>query len=530
MPRHISSSETDCPSPAVPPVDGSAAPTPRGPSAAAFFRQHLRAGVVMLIGLPVRLHRDEQGVISMLSLCVIFGFTMLLGMLINVGRSVDSKIRLQNTADAATYTGGVVIARGMNAVAFSNHLLSEVFALTAYMREGRDRNAETFVPKILEAWQKMGEVFSQSTFQKFARLGRATGPKVGIEQRLVKAFGDLTELKSQMTLPALESILGQPGNPQSQVIPEFQRTVVQAIPEAAQLAMTEIARRHLGTANNSRRANGSVLWRVGESNVGPVGDSGETSPLMRTLPIVDPSPQGNDAQQWGGAQQLQAAARQQRDELARMYLDQWIRDNSFDLGPFEREAFSQGGKVSGKMSQFINLWRLYTHAQLQRLLNQEFPQSNLPHVYRPCQNCPSGGGIDLDGDHGFVGVAYSGGGDPFFPGLFQNRQGGEPSDRMAFAQVQVFLPLPRFRTSNACGPWMCPSYDWYGNQSCNLCTDNWPTTWNLYSQNWTVKLMPVRTPQLQTILQRPPGQYAPGNRPPSLSGLTPNDLRVLNTH
>ena len=60
-------------------------------------------------------------------------------MVMNVGRHVDGKLRMQNAADSAAYSGGVVLARGMNTLAFTNHLLCDVFAVTAILREARDR-------------------------------------------------------------------------------------------------------------------------------------------------------------------------------------------------------------------------------------------------------------------------------------------------------------------------------------------------------------------------------------------------------
>src|SRR5262249_22183589 len=95
------------------------------------FASHLAA---RLRALP----RDERGTISIMSVVTIFSLTLVLGMVINAGRQVDEKIRLQNAADAAAYSGGAVMARGLNALAFSNHLEAEVFALVAYMRAGRD--------------------------------------------------------------------------------------------------------------------------------------------------------------------------------------------------------------------------------------------------------------------------------------------------------------------------------------------------------------------------------------------------------
>src|SRR5262245_48899231 len=92
--------------------------------------------------LLLRLHCDEQGTISIASVFALMLFAFLLGMVINSGLQVDHKVRMQNAADAGTYSGGVVIARGMNTLAFTNHLLFDVFALTAYLREA-DRQVQS---------------------------------------------------------------------------------------------------------------------------------------------------------------------------------------------------------------------------------------------------------------------------------------------------------------------------------------------------------------------------------------------------
>src|SRR5947207_15891325 len=99
----------------------------------------------------IDLHRDERGSISLATVFALLLLTMLLGMVINVGRQVDNKVKLQNAADAATYSGGVVLARGMNSLAFSNHMLTEVFAVTGFMSKGRDLKAEPLLARSLRA-------------------------------------------------------------------------------------------------------------------------------------------------------------------------------------------------------------------------------------------------------------------------------------------------------------------------------------------------------------------------------------------
>jgi len=66
------------------------------------------------------LHGDDRGSISIVSVFAVLFLAMLLGMVMNVGRHVDGKLRMQNAADSAAYSGGVVLARGMNTVTFTN--------------------------------------------------------------------------------------------------------------------------------------------------------------------------------------------------------------------------------------------------------------------------------------------------------------------------------------------------------------------------------------------------------------------------
>ena len=131
------------------------------------------------------MHADERGSMSIVSVFAVLFLAMLLGMVMNVGRHVDGKLRMQNAADAAAYSGGVVLARGMNTLAFTNNLLCDVFAVTAFLREARDQNSASYTPKILAAWSKVAPVFSSSGFPKFTALGSAIQQKVPLEQQMV---------------------------------------------------------------------------------------------------------------------------------------------------------------------------------------------------------------------------------------------------------------------------------------------------------------------------------------------------------
>ncbi|MSR59656.1 MAG: hypothetical protein EXS05_18775 [Planctomycetaceae bacterium] len=512
----------------------------------------------------VNLHRDERGTISLLTVVTVIGLMLVLGMVINVGRHIDDKVKMQNAADAAAYSGGVVLARGMNALSFSNHLLCDVFALTAFMREARDRNAESMVPEILDAWATIGPIFSKSEFPKFRSLGQAITHKVPLEQELVRSYSDMSAATSKLVLPVFEYVLSE------RLIPEFQRAVVQTLPHVAQQATNEVARRH-GLKPPQRKQVG-VLWRT---RAEAVGYPDERDPVTRTLPAIDPEPgqSGNapdavpdphpdplagadfDFQAIPNGADYLARATQQRDHLARVYLEQWTADR---LRFFAAEA---------KMSQFINLWRVFTCGQLDRLL-AEYPSSNLPHVMRLLE-----GGRDaetlrvsedvyaidqyLDTNFMFLGVVYRPQFKETFPGFFRNPL---ESDPLTFAQVHLFIPRPRMvrmsgqgggsgtssaTDSNIGGglgidvsipqPAADPGHGGAGGQGTDdWLTEGWPPHWDLLNQNWTVQLVPSTTARLAQILQTKPPDLALSQpltvKLPRLGSATSQTLRNLNGH
>ncbi|MCA9055153.1 MAG: hypothetical protein KDA75_15030, partial [Planctomycetaceae bacterium] len=255
---------------------------------------------------------DERGTISILSTFALLMFTMLLLLVTNVALQVDDKVRMQNAADAAAYSGGVVIARGMNAVAFTNHLECDVLGLVAFLREARDQNAIQLVPVILQQWRQMANRFSTAQFAKFVPLPVAIPDKADKEEELALAWSEMAYAAADYALPVFEHILGTPENQQTGVddhlIPRFQRDVLVTVPTLAQEVTNEVALRHgvpsgqttavgpMVRNNPTSAANGrspmyGVLWRTA---VMPVGIADETDPLTRTLPIVDPEPYQGD--------------------------------------------------------------------------------------------------------------------------------------------------------------------------------------------------------------------------------------------
>lgn len=466
------------------------------------------------------LHRDERGAISLLSVFSLLLLTMLLGMVMNVGRQVDRKVRMQNAADAATYSGGVMLARGMNSLAFTNHLLCDVFALTAYMREARDRDAESVTPAVLAAWGNMAPWFASSPFPKFAALGQAIPQKIPLETEMVRAFSEWSAASSMFILPTLEEILA------AELIPQYQRAVVMTMPQVAQTATREIARQH-GLLDGGRGDLQATLWRTTQQAVG-FNDEGPGAWMTRTLPAVDPV---GDLPQ--STIDYVGISVRQRHDLSHRYLNAW---NDVTLHAFDTDA---------KMSQFSNFWRGFTCGKLDQLLNHEYPDRNLLFVIRtPRDYIVDRQGL-LQREFHWLGIAYRSHLRQTLPGLYHNPM---TADDQAYAQIAMLIPRRRLVNYR---PAMPPPGGLYGGvpgdigppatsgktstslgENRQVWWVRWQSNsreWDLLNQNWTVQLVPATTASLGALLSTQPPGLA-GVRVPSLQQFAPQDLHRVNMH
>ncbi len=445
---------------------------------------------------------------------------MLLGMVLNAGRQADGKVKMQNASDAAAWSSGIVLARSMNTLAFTNHLLCDIFSLTAILREASQHNAEQMVPPILAAWTKVGPVFSKSQFAKFKALGPAITAKVPMEQKMVTAYGNWNAATANLVLPLWEQILAQ------QLIPQFQRALVSATPQLAQTAAAEIARRH-GLGSPERGPMTGMVWHAATGV--PLQDP------TTALPVVDPQ----------SSAQYQQIATQQRNSLANTYLNQW---NNATLTGFDQFA---------KMSQFAALWRGFTCGQLNKLLNQDYPNTNLPFVIQTPPNQSGDKNPYLETNFKFVGVVYWPQLHETLPGLFKN---ANRNDALAFSEFMLFVPSRRLVRNWSGGgggspPGMsiggapgdtitlpasggrAPAQGGGGASTWNVGRLPTPTNWDLLTQSWTVKIVPAISGGIPTILQTsPPGISIVANgqqrgiMPPQLGGLSQQQLNLINTH
>jgi len=521
-----------------------------------------------LMRCPMNLHRDERGTISILSVFAVLMLAMLLGMVMNLGREVNNKVQMQNAADAATYSGSVVMARGMNTLAFTNHLLCDVFALTAFMREARDRHSEPLVPEILAAWQQAGQVLSGAEFEKFRRLGPAIQQKIPDEQQMVTSYLAWATASSEAVLPMLEEVLSR------QLIREYQNAVLDYTPGLAQIAANEAAIRHglmrdgtistqrgplqarlMGASREALRMSAAMgAWNLqGLANALPeeayLGAPG--------LPAIDPlEPAGQDSYVW--PEGARNEARQERRELAFNYLSQWNNE--------AMPAF----RMLGKMSQFSELWTGFTCGQLEQLL-AENAEKNLPLLIMPGAAAASAASAGerngfLEAGYTFMCVVYWKPSPGFGPRWFSPPVVG---DNVAFAQGMMFIrqnrlikvfhgggggggggappgipiggvpgefvELPPLGEPQAPVPPSGGGGGGGGEITWTVVRESLPTHWDLWNQSWLVQLVPATHPALASALKFQPifdfsGQPAQDVALPDFSGLTAEDLSVLSHH
>ena len=111
------------------------------------------------VKLAHRLHEDQHGAISVLGVFTIFFLTLTLGMIFNIGKQVDEKLRMQNAADAATYSIVGMKMTGLGRIEKTDgewHLILDQTACPIGRNILRDRIAIVFKPtvggKAVSAW------------------------------------------------------------------------------------------------------------------------------------------------------------------------------------------------------------------------------------------------------------------------------------------------------------------------------------------------------------------------------------------
>jgi hypothetical protein len=200
------------------------------------------------------------------------------------------------------------------------------------------------------------------------------------------------------------------------------------------------------------------------------------------------------------------------------------------------------------MSQFGALWRSFTSGHLKSLLDEEYPDTNLPFMIRTERRDIVDRNWHLDRFFSFVAVTYWKKVPEMIPGVFDNPTA---SDSQAYAEVRLFVPRSRLiwirrrhrSTVEPIGgvpgdfPPMPGLED--TDSSADRGAGSWivgrrsiPQQWDLLNQYWTCQLVPATQASLSEILQTQPPLKA-GNQDfvlPNLGGLDSEDLGRISPH
>ena len=507
-------------------------------------------------------HRDEQGAMTFVTLFTVLMLAFLLGMILNVCRLADAKIRMQYAVDAATYSSGVVMARGMNSLAFTNHLLCDVFALTAFLRVGSTVDSENpnapdeLALRLADAYLEVGQQnFNIPDLPKknWRNLPAALAFGGSQNRAMVETFSAWVKDFSDAVLPSLEMVL------EDELIPKYQQMLTTTIGEMVQQTAHDVATRNIG---GNREGMSAAIWRSSNKNktinawqFGEAVDA-ETPP---GLPVVDPKYPPRHA---FDPAFYRRTARAQRERLAKTYLDQWNNEKLL--------AFNH---LDG-MSQFTTIWRGFTEKALERLLEEDDvgKNKNLLHVIwtpnyiqenakvlsahltedlrpilsfgfsRQDRNTRQDRNNELGDCYTFVGVVKQKQFSPFMPSLFTNPLSGE--QRLTFAQGLLCLTAPRLITSTFRAPCckltvhdptatiadgtfqitegsISSHIEYSGPMITDEVRQHHGIEWNLLNQNWQFKLSPTRFYGLKQILAK---------NDPAFQRLQQDDIDRINTH
>ena len=77
------------------------------------------------------MHADENGKVSLLASLLMLALVALAGLIGNTGHAAKEKLETQNAADSISYSSALWMARGMNALTATNHMLGEATAIAS---------------------------------------------------------------------------------------------------------------------------------------------------------------------------------------------------------------------------------------------------------------------------------------------------------------------------------------------------------------------------------------------------------------
>lgn len=87
------------------------------------------AGEVVPAVEPEGLHEDQRGVVSVFFVFGLLALVLLFGVLFDTARQTTRKVEMQGAADASAVAGGAYVARGMNLIVFNNCGMADILAV-----------------------------------------------------------------------------------------------------------------------------------------------------------------------------------------------------------------------------------------------------------------------------------------------------------------------------------------------------------------------------------------------------------------
>lgn len=140
---------------------------------------------------------NEDGKLTMVTLITILFMLLIIGFVCNVGVAIKRKMELQNAADAAAYSTSLWMARGMNAITATNHMLGEATALMTIIDAfgGKLLESGETSPVINESQEKCQEIRTLIQLEGTPASVSAGGGNFSdsirsVDERLVKEVSD----------------------------------------------------------------------------------------------------------------------------------------------------------------------------------------------------------------------------------------------------------------------------------------------------------------------------------------------------
>lgn len=157
---------------------------------------------------------SRSGKVSIVTCIVVLGMAVMIGMVGNIGRATVAKLEAQNAADAVAFSSAQWMARSMNAITATNHMLGEVTALVTVLEAlgGPEVDAQIeFTPQqskilnnVISSVQEMAPIRGLPTYVPQpvtnidTRLVDFVADRVAPENKKHKAFATIYDAKMQL--------------------------------------------------------------------------------------------------------------------------------------------------------------------------------------------------------------------------------------------------------------------------------------------------------------------------------------------